>query len=200
MWVFCIYRMSPKKHNKIRQFLLITNGLIFFAEAMLGPIYALFIADVGGSIINAGIAGGVFALVAGTLTLFVGKASDYSGSRRLFVGVGYAVIGIGFALYTIVDSFAALLVVEAVIGAGQAIYAPPFSALYSQHLDFRHPARQWGVWEAMTYYTTALGSVVGAYIASRYGFDALFVLMSFLAFVSAATVLWKPSRANILMA
>ncbi|MDP3995615.1 MAG: MFS transporter [bacterium] len=192
--------MSPKKHNKIRQFLLITNGLIFLAEAMLGPIYALFIADIGGSIIKAGIAGGVFAVVAGTLTLVVGKASDHSGSRRLFVGAGYAVIGLGFALYTVVDSFAALLVVEAIIGAGQAIYAPPFSALYSQHLDFRHPARQWGVWEAMTYYTTAAGSVAGALIASHFGFDALFVLMSALAFVSAATVLSKPTRGNVLMA
>ncbi|MBI2050865.1 MAG: MFS transporter [Parcubacteria group bacterium] len=192
--------MAPKKHNKIRQFLLITNGLIFLAEAMLGPIYALFIADVGGSILNAGIAGGVFAVVAGTLTLVVGKASDWSGSRRVFVGIGYAIIGLGFALYTLVDSFATLLIVEAVIGAGQAVYAPPFSALYSQHLDFRHPARQWGVWEAMTYYTTAVGSVAGAVIASKYGFDALFVLMSGLAFASAITVLWKPQRANVLMA
>ncbi len=192
--------MSPRKHNKIRQFLLITNGLIFLAEAMLGPIYALFIADVGGSILNAGIAGGVFAVVAGTLTLLVGKASDWSGSRRMFVGIGYAIIGLGFALYTLVDSFAALLIVEAIIGAGQAVYAPPFSVLYSQHLDFRHPARQWGVWEAMTYYTTAAGSVAGAFIASEYGFDALFVLMSGLAFASAVTVLWKPQRANVLMA
>ena len=192
--------MAPKKHNKIRQFLLITNGLIFLAEAMLGPIYALFIADVGGSILHAGIAGGVFAMVAGTLTLLVGKASDWSGSRRMFVGTGYAIIGLGFALYTAVDSFAALLVVEAIIGAGQAIYAPPFSALYTEHLDFRQPARQWGMWEAMTYYTSAVGSVVGASVASRFGFDGLFVLMSLLAFTSAALVIWQPRRAGMLMA
>ena len=192
--------MTARKHSKIRQFLLITNGLIFLAEAMLGPIYALFIADVGGSLLNAGIAGGVFAVVAGTLTLLVGKVSDWSGSRRLFVGVGYAIIGLGFALYTVVDSFAELLIVEAIIGAGQAIYAPPFSVLYSQHLDFRHPARQWGVWEAMTYYTTAIGSVAGAVIASKLGFDALFGVMSAFAFLSAVTVLWQPRRANLFMA
>lgn len=185
--------MSPKKDSKIRKFLLITNGLIFLAEAMLGPIYALFIADVGGSILNAGIAGGVFAVVAGTLTLIVGKISD-RGSRRLYVGVGYVIIGLGFALYTVVDSFTTLLLVEVIIGAGQAVYAPPFSALYTQHLDFRHPSRQWGAWEAMTYYTTAIGSVAGGFIAFRFGFDVLFFIMSFLALASALTVLWQRKR------
>lgn len=189
------FDMSLKKDTKVRKFLLITNGLIFLGEAMLGPIYALFIADLGGSILSAGIAGGVFALVAGTLTLIVGKVSD-RGSRRLYVGVGYAIIGIGFALYTLVDSFAKLLLVEVVIGAGQAIYAPPFSALYTQHLDFRHPARQWGTWEAMTYYTTAVGSVTGGFIAYRFGFDTLFALMSFLAFSSALVVLRQRTRSR----
>ena len=55
-----------KKHftNKAIRVLLITNGIVLVAGAMLGPIYALFVKDIGGTLLDASFAGALFALSA----------------------------------------------------------------------------------------------------------------------------------------
>ena len=53
-----------KKFNRALRILLSTNGMILLAGAMLGPIYALFVDKIGGDLMDASIAGGIFALVA----------------------------------------------------------------------------------------------------------------------------------------
>jgi len=179
--------------NRTLLFLIVTNSLIFLAEAMVGPIYALFVREVGGSLFSAGIAGAVFALVAGVATLLSGKLSDRIRRHRLFIVLGYLIIGIGFALYILVDTFNKLLLVEALIGFGQAVYGPPFSALYTKYVNANTSAAQWSVWEAMTYFTTAVGALVGGMLVSNFGFHILFGAMSFIAFLSAFGVYKIPN-------
>ena len=43
--------------NKAIRLLLLTNGFILLAGAMLGPIYALFVERVGGDLLHASLAG-----------------------------------------------------------------------------------------------------------------------------------------------
>jgi len=178
--------------NRALVFLIVTNGLIFLAEAMVGPMYALFVREVGGSFISAGIAGAVFAFVAGIATLVSGKLSDRIRRHRLFIVAGYVIIGIGFALYMLVDTFNELLMVEVLIAIGQAVYGPPFSALYTTYVDAHTSASQWSIWEALTYFTTAVGAFLGGVLVSHFGFNVLFATMSSVAFASACGVLFIP--------
>jgi len=55
--------------NKALRILLVTNALILLAAAMLGPIYALFVKEIGGDLMDASIAGFIFAISAGLVTL-----------------------------------------------------------------------------------------------------------------------------------
>ena len=50
--------------------------MILLAGAMLGPIYALFVEEIGGNLLDASFAGGMFALAAGITTFISGKYSD----------------------------------------------------------------------------------------------------------------------------
>ena len=68
--------------NKALRILLATNAMIIVAAAMLGPIYALFVKDIGGDLLDASIAGGILALVAGITTLTSGKYSDKIKENR----------------------------------------------------------------------------------------------------------------------
>ncbi len=68
--------MNSLFFNKALRILLSTNAMILMAAAMLGPIYALFVEGLGGDLMDASIAGGVFAFVAGLTTLISGKYSD----------------------------------------------------------------------------------------------------------------------------
>ena len=68
--------MKKQICNKSLRILLITNGIVLIAGAMLGPIYALFVEKIGGSLLDASLTGGFFALAAGITTLLAGKFAD----------------------------------------------------------------------------------------------------------------------------
>jgi len=174
--------------NKAIRILLISNGMILIAGAMLGPIYALFVEDIGGSLLDASLTAGVFALVAAITTLIAGKYADKIKQNELIIVFGYLVMGLGFLLYTIVNSIWFLFFVQVLIGFAEAIYSPAFDALYSKHLSIRKAGREWGAWEAMSYFTYACGAAIGGLIATRFGFNVIFIIMAILSFSSAIYV------------
>ncbi|MCA9385382.1 MFS transporter [Candidatus Dojkabacteria bacterium] len=163
--------------NSSLRILLATNSLILLAGAMLAPIYALFVEDIGGSLMDASIAGGIFALFAGVTTFISGKISDSFKENELIIVLGYVIVGIGFLSYLWANSIVALFIIQALIGIGEAIYSPAFDAVYSKHLDTKSAGTQWGAWESMNYFTSAIGAIVGGSIVTIFGFNTLFICM-----------------------
>ena len=174
--------------NKALRVLIITNGLVLVAGAMLGPIYALFVAKVGGDLLDASIAGGIFALAAGLTTFIAGRYADKIKRDERIVAFGYVMMAIGFFLYLFVNSIWFLFLVQILIGFGEAIYAPAFDALFTLHVTERKAGREWGAWESMNYLTLAVGAVVGGFIVTNFGFSAIFIVMGLLCLSSAAYI------------
>lgn len=179
--------------NKAIRILLATNGMILIAVAMLGPIYALFVEEIGGDLLDASFAFAVFALAAGITTLISGKYSDRIKENELIVVVGYGIMGAAFFGYMLVDSIWSLLIVQVIIGLGEAIYSPAFDALYSKHLDGHKTGREWGAWEAINYFTTAIGAICGGLLVVNFGFNTMFIAMGLLCFGSAVYI-WQLPR------
>jgi len=161
---------------------------------MLGPIYALLVKDIGGTLFDASLTWGVFALVAGVVTLISGRFSDKIKENEWIVFVGYLIMAVGFFLYIFVDSLAFLFIVQIVIGFGEAIYAPSFDAIYSKHLSKRKAGGQWGVWEAMRHFSIFVGAVIGGFIAFKLGLNALLITMAIISAVSAFYILFLPRK------
>lgn len=180
--------------NKALRILLITNGLILVAGAMFGPIYALFVENIGGNLMDASLTGGIFALVAGITTLFAGKYADKIKEPKKIVALGYFLISIGFFLYLTVNSLYYLFALQILIGFGEAIYSPAFDKLFSRHLTKKKAGREWGTWESFHYFSLFIGAIVGGILATFLGFNALFIAMGIMAFVSAIYVLILPKR------
>jgi len=186
--------MKKLPFNKALRILLTTNALILFSAAMLGPIYALFVEEIGGDLLDASLAGGAFALTAGLVTLLSGKYSDRIKEQELIVVLGYTIIGIGFISYMFVDSIISLLFVQIIVGMGEAIYSPAFDAVYSKHLSVESSGSQWGAWESMNYFTNAIGAILGGSIVTIFGFKSLFFVMATLCFLSAIYIYRLPRR------
>lgn len=176
--------MKKAIFNRAIKLLLATNALILLAGAMLGPIYAIYITQIGGDLMDASIAGFLFAISAGLITLLSGKFSDRVRHSDLVLVCGYILIGVGFLLYQYVDSIYSLFAIQALIGVGNAIYAPAFDKLYSQHLDRGNSGSQWGTWESLNYFMAAFGALLGGILVTQFGFSTLFYLMAFLSFIS----------------
>jgi len=180
--------------NRALKILLITNALIMVAAAMLGPIYALFVEEIGGNLLNASMAGGILAITGGITTLISGKYADKIKREEKIVGISYVLLAIGFILYTQVNSIYSLFAIQALIGFSGALYSPAFDKLYSKHITQKKAGREWGTWESMSYFTAAIGAPIGGLIVSNYGFNPLFVIMSSLCLISGIYILLLPKR------
>lgn len=186
--------MGKKVLNRALRIMLVTNSLVLLAGAMLGPIYAIYVERVGGDLLDASLAGGIFALVAGLTVLLAGNLSDRIKENEMVVAVGYLMIGLGFLLYLWVESVFMVFLIQIIIGLGEAIYSPAFDAVYSKHLDVGKSGLQWGWWEAMNYFTYAVGAVIGGLVVVNLGFDFVFVVMAVLCFGSALYIYLLPRK------
>ena len=176
--------MQKRIFNKALKILLATNGLILLAAAMLAPIYAIFVEEVGGDLMDASIAGFLFAISAGIVTLLSGRLSDKIRHSDHVMMLGYSMMGLGFFLFLFVHSITTLFIIQILIGMGEAIYSPAFDKLYSEHLVDGQYGVEWGTWESMYYFTTALGALFGGLLVTTLGFSALFLSMALLSFTS----------------
>ena len=179
-------------YNRATRVLIVTNGLILLSAAMLGPFYAMFVEKIGGDILEAGVAFGIFAFVAGVATLISSRFADSTARDERILSLGYLLVGLGFFFYLFVDSVKELFLVQILIGLGEAIYAPAFDKLFSLHLTAMKMARQWGAWEANYYFMLGLGAMVGGAIINYFGFAFMFAIMGVLSLTSAVYLYFLP--------
>jgi len=183
---------TVKKFNKAIRILLVTNSLVLIAGAMLGPIYALFVEKVGGNLLDASYAFGAYALSAGVVTIISGKYADRLKENELIMVWGYLIMGVAFFGYTLVNGLWSLLVIQVLIGLGEAIYSPAFDAIYSKHLDRKKSGGEWGAWESINYFTTAAGALIGGLLVTFLGFNIMFIVMGLLCFAGAVYIFRLP--------
>lgn len=162
---------------------------------MIVPIYVAYVDTIGGDILDAGIAAGVFAFVAGCTVLVAGRVSDKMKHPGHIIGVGYLLSGAGFLIHTVVGTVWQLLAVQVLIGLAQACVAPAFDALYTKHIGSKKRASsRWGMWEAGNYFAIAIGAAGGAAIVKFSSFTVLFMVMAGLCFFSGAYMLTHAKR------
>ena len=188
--------MSYKKQihtirtNKALLSLLLSNSLVLISLGMLVPIYALFVEQVGGGALSAGLTAGALAFASGLSALLTGRVIDKFDRHKTkyFLVLGWALIGVSCLLYPLVHNVAALFAVQIFAGFVKTISAPAFDTLYARHLDTTSAGQEYGIWEASFFVTAGIGSVLGGLVVTQFGFNGVFVTMACLAFVAAAYV------------
>lgn len=175
--------------------LLLTDGLVMLAGAMLGPLYAVFVVrNVGGDLLTAGSSWGVFSIVTGIVILLIGKMEDRLKRKELAIAAGYLIISFGFLGYLFVDTVWKLFIIQIILGIGEAICSPAYAAVYSTHLTAGKFALEWGSWEATRNIVVGLGALAGGIIVSIFSFPSLFIWMFILTFVSGLIIIFLPRR------
>jgi len=178
--------------NHALRILLGTVSLVLIAGAMFGPIYAIFVEEIGGSLFDASFAAGLFALTAAITTVIAGTYIDNIRENKQVLVFGYIITGIGFLGYTHISSVFGLFMVEMILGVGEAVSWPAFDALYSRHLDKHKEGSEWAAYEAMAYLVGFFGAMTGGLVVTFFTFGTLFSLMAVLCFMSAAYLLFLP--------
>lgn len=169
--------------------LLVSDAWINLAVGMIGPIYAIFVEEIGGDILDASWAYSAYMITAGVVMYILSKWEDHSKHKEHFVVLGYALTSVGCLLYYFVFNQFTLLLTQVVLGFAIAILDPAFDAIYSHYVKAKEEASNWGIWEAMSYIVTAIAAIVGGYIAEFFGFKPLFLLMFFVSLIGTVSSL-----------
>ncbi len=157
--------------------LLMISALFTLAAGLFGPIYAVFVTEIGGDLLDAGGAYAAFSIATGALIFLIGRWEDHVKHMEKLIVIGYLLNVLGFVGYLLIRSPVDLFFVQILFGISAAINTPAYDGLYSKLLDRGKYAYEWGMWESQYYIVGAVAAVAGGFLAEAYGFAFLFKVM-----------------------
>lgn len=180
--------------NKNEKILLWSSNIWMFGDGLLGPLFAIFAAGIGGSIFDITTAWAIFMIVTGVLTVLVGKWADQIGHEKLLIA-GYALNALFTFAYLFVDSTVALFLVQAGLGVSLALANPTWAALYDRYSNDNKDGAIWGAAYGQANIATGIAALIGGLVVTYFSFKVLFLVMGILQ-VMATLLQLKLSQHN----
>ncbi len=163
--------------NQKEKVLLYSNNLWLLGEGMLGPLFAVYAAKIGGSLLNISWAWATYLVAAGVLTMVVGRLTDGYLSKEKTLVAGFGLNAVCTFSYLFVTSPQHLFLVQAGFGVALALATPTWYALYAKHENRRRGATVWGLAKGQSLLLNGIAILIGGVIVSKVGFEALFITM-----------------------
>ncbi len=182
--------------------LLITFMFASFAGELFGPIYAIFVKQIGGDLLEAGAAYAVFMIVSGIFIFTVGRSKFFLSRLRPMVVVGYGLLTLGDLGYLLVDTPLKLFIVQIIFGIAGGILEPSWDAIYAAGLDEIKAASHWSLWAGLRNLVAGAAAFAGGVIVTAYSFNTLFIIMAIFNLI-ALTIIFKilkvpPAKEDVL--
>lgn len=148
-----------------------------FAAGLFTPIYAIFVQDIGGNVLAAGIASSIFAITSGIFIYSLGRVRYFISHVPLFISIGYALLAIGMFGYLLVDTPQKLFLLEVLFGIAVGILEPSWDGLYSSRLSAHEATRAWSTYTGLQSIGTGVSALLGGFIVASFSFKVLFLMM-----------------------
>jgi MFS family permease len=166
-------------------FYLLTSSLVAnFADSLFGPLYAIYVQNIGGDILDVGNTMALYSIMTGVLIILFGKLSDH-GRKELYATLGFALSAMGTLGYVIVKTPFQLYLLQIIFAVSTALLTAPFSALFAEHIDKSKAGLLWALEGGGSKIIFGLGLLLGTYITYRFGFVTVFVVVFILQACSA---------------
>jgi len=166
--------------NPVIRFLILSDTVVMGASGLLGPIFALFIADYihGGNEAVAGLAAGIYLFTKSVFQIPIAHLIDKIRGERddfwlMFIfSILTALVPL---LYLVINTPYELYVVQFILGIMVAFTFPTYMAIFTRHIDRKKEGTEWGVYFTLTDMVSAAFAGIGGYIAVSEGFPILIV-------------------------
>lgn len=181
--------------NKSLKILLSVNSIFVLAVNLLGPLYALYIERLGGSI---AVVSGTWSVMLLTTTLVnfaLIRYGDRIKEHEFFLIVGYILRAIAWIGFVFAHSLSAIILLQIIIGLGEAVGSTGFDAIMAEHLDKSSHIRDYAVWKTISSLLASFATLIGGVIVTFYGFGPMFYFMGTLALGCAIFVYLLPRKA-----
>lgn len=180
--------------NKALQTLFLYNGIFVFAASLLGPLYAVFVETIDKSISSISLSWAAFLLSGTFFMLLVRKYGDRILETEYLLLAGFLVRAIAWFSFPFISTISMLILLQILLGLGEALGSPAYETLFAKHLDKNHNIEEYSDWKLIVNFSNAFAILLGGYIIEMYGFTPLFILMGGLALLSFMGILVKPRR------
>jgi EmrB/QacA subfamily drug resistance transporter len=131
-----------------------------------------------------------YALFLAALILVGGSLGDRLGRKRVFIS-GVAVYAAASIWCGLAPDIQQLIIAQAVKGVGGALLVPGSLAIISATFSEAGRGRAIGTWSGFTAITTALGPVLGGWLAETISWRAVFFINLPLAIIVLVLTLWR---------
>ena len=125
--------------------LLKMSFLTTFAESMLVPMYAAFTESVGGSILDAGIAFGVFSIATGIVVSLIGTRPWFQVHIKTFLALGFFISAACDTSYIFVQNRWQLFAAQVFAGLATGLIEPAWDSLFTDDIE-HSSAKHWSIW------------------------------------------------------
>ena len=170
-------------HKNVK-LLLLTSILIHSGANLLAPIYAIFIKDIGGDLIDAGIAIGIYALLKGVFYFIIGKIDENRVSKKIMMFAGYSIMGLGYGAYIIAGKPLDVFIIQGILSLGETIINPSWSAIIATSLEKGKERHLYSHFFGYRSIFEGIAAIVGGLFAMRFGFNLIFGIMAAFALAS----------------
>lgn len=180
--------------NTLFKILVTSYSFSVFSEAVILPIYAVFVQGIGGDLLDASGAMAVFLITQGLFTIVTHRISWIHQYRIPVMICGWALWVFGIAMYLTVSNVATLFMTQVFIALGAAIADPIFDEELSRHMDHKNEEFEWGFFEGSQSIIQGVAALVGGLIVSFFSFKILIYVMVATATISLGLILFYYSR------
>ncbi len=182
------------KINRSLKVLFFLNSIFVFAGSLLGPLYAVYVSKIDSKIISVSLSWAVFMFSSTLFMYFVSKYGDRVKEQEYLLAGGFLVRCFAWIGYIFISDLTGLIVLQVILGLGEALGTPSWNAIFAKHLDERKEIMDYSSWNIINNLMIAVATVVGGVVATYLGFNVLFIVMSFLALISFMGTLMTPRK------
>lgn len=158
-----------------------------FSVGALAPVYAFFIQELGGGILETAWSMALFSIVTGLITIVVYKIPASHTYRRELLSLGWFLWLISTLMYCCMNSLSILYLSQLLGALGSALSGATFDAEYSE-MAGDNVLDAWAMYEGVTSITTGIASILAGIIAHYFGLGVLMICMSGIGMVSFVMV------------
>lgn len=182
------------KINKVIKILISSDFLLQSGWGLIGPIFAIFVTNQikGGNLQIIGTIAAVYWVVKSVVQPFIAHQMDKNHGEKddfIFLVFGmYAanLIPLGYIFST--EPWH-LYVLESIRGIAMACVVPSWSAIFTRHIDHGKEAFSWSIESTSLGFAAGIAGATGAWLASIFNFQIVFILVSVFGLLSSSTLL-----------
>lgn len=176
-------------HKNIK-ILLGASILIHSGVNFLSPIFAIYIGKIGGTMLDAGAAVGIYAILKGLFYFIFKNIKEDKVSKKIMISSGYLIMGIGYFLYLFASIPLHIYFIQAILSIGETIITPSWSAVIAISLQKGKERHIYSNFYGYRSLFEGLAAITGGLFAMEFGFNSVFIIMCCFAVTSSVISLF----------